>query len=196
MIVGETFVWLHLGKTGGKTMRSAIELIEDETLEKIYRMPDHHFSVEEYEKKYQKVISDKKIIIGFRRMPSWMQSYNIQSHKAYSAEFSSLAKDGLMISRSGVTFKPDDEIKRYFKTKKSLNDAEFIRIENIFEDFSSVFSNNLFCKEKLLDVCKIKKGSREYEKEVFSHEDLVRMYENNPIWRDLERRLYGSALCD
>ena len=58
MIIGEDFVWLHLGKTGGKTMRKAVSLIQNQNLIKIVRMPDHHFNISEYELKYNKKISN------------------------------------------------------------------------------------------------------------------------------------------
>ena len=38
MIIGETFVWFHLGKTGGKTTRSMISCIENEKLKKNYSL--------------------------------------------------------------------------------------------------------------------------------------------------------------
>lgn len=190
MIVGESFIWVHLGKTGGKTNRMAIELIEDEKLEKIYKLPDHHYGVEEYEKKNKKSIGSRRVIVGFRQLYTWIQSFHMQNHNHRSEELIDLERNGLIKKRSGQIIRPDELLLRYIGSESNIENITFLRVEYLEEDFLNAFEKNVFSHDKLSEICKVKVGAKDYYRTNFSSEEIKTIYDNNPIWKKIEENIY------
>jgi hypothetical protein len=188
MIVGDDFVWLHLGKTGGKTTRKAISLItSNKNIKKIYSFPDHHFNISQYESKYNKKVKGK-VIIGFRKLIPWMHSYHVQQHGNLSS-FYDLAKEGKIMQRCGKIFTPDDILKKYIENK-SYKDISFLRLENLFQDLNNVFSDFKYDRQKLKSICDMRIGERTYNIIVFSKKEKEIIFQKNPIWSKLQNHLY------
>lgn len=203
MIIGETFCWLHLGKTGGKTSREVISLVKDEKLKKIYqtlhggrRIPDHHFNIEQYEKCYQHKITDRDILIGFRRLTTWIQSFhthfrsqlNGEAAKKYYTKSRELSKQGKILRLDGSHENPD-QILSYYISNLDINNINFIRCEYMYEDFLKYFGSKID-EEKLKIACNKKIGARQYSSQNFSEEEIKCIYEANPLWSEVESLIY------
>lgn len=189
MIVGEKFVWLHLGKTGGKTMRTLISLIEDEKLTKIFGFPEHHNNISQHEKKYGVQINkDINIVIGFRKLIPWMQSFHMQQFGKLDG-FRELAIKGKLKFRNGKILSPD-EILNIYINEENLHRTSFIRIEHMYEDFKKIFKNNKFSDQRAKEITSIKMGKKNYDKIKFTESEINKIYELNPFWQRIEKEIY------
>jgi hypothetical protein len=189
MIIGKDFVWLHLGKTGGKTSREAISLLELDgktQLIKIFNYPDHHFSIRQYEEKYNEKISDRQVIIGFRRLIDWMPSFHFQMFRNLN-NYKRFAVEGKVMFRSGEVLHPDKILEKYIK---ELKDVTFIRMEYMYEDFSRFFEDRID-KEELRKVCLKKIGEKKYKKPSLLDDEIAYIYEKNPLWSSIEQKIYS-----
>jgi hypothetical protein len=176
---------LHLGKTGGKTSREVISLLKDEKLKRIYNMPDHHFNIAQYENKYNDVISDKKVILGFRRLIDWMPSFHMQMYRNLK-DYKKYASKGKVRFRDGRIVLPDEILSKYID---GIKDITFIRLENMYDDFHSFFGSRVD-NDKLKKICSKKVGQKNYKKPILSEVEILNIYEKNPIWAEIEKRIY------
>ena len=193
MIVANDFVWYHLGKTGGKTTRKLIELIEDESKREFFSSKDYHINKGQFEEKYLESLDGKMPVIGFRRLVDFMHSYHFQQFPKYRGTPSHI-KDGNIMHRDKNFLKPDRILSGFVHNFYSEEDVKFLRLEHIFEDFCRVFESYTFNKEKLLEISKKKVGFRRYKKLNLSESEIMRIYNLNPIWKNLEIKLYGDLL--
>ena len=195
MIVGESFVWFHLGKTGGKTTRSMISCIKNETLKKIFTKELHHMNRNQYENLFPESLLNKFPVIGFRRLIPYMHSHYGQQHKNMDNFYNSASK-GLLRKRNSKFVLPDNILKSYTADCYKIENIRFLRIEFIKEDFISTFKDFDFSYNEIDKLSRIKKGSRKYEMYDFSKEEINYIYSKNPFWRDLEIKLYGDLYGD
>ena len=226
MIVGETFCWLHLGKTGGKTSREAISLVKGEKVKKIFNtihggdgtmtfrwggvdrvvddFPDHHFNIDQYEERYQHTLSGKDILIGFRRITTWMQSFHMQqylydmktnvvSREGYTKS-RELERRGQILTRQGIQSSPDEVLSHYI-SNLDIESIHFIRCEHMYEDFLKYFGEKID-KEKLTTVCDKKIGARYYNVQKFSKEEIDCIYKANPLWAKIEDMIYEHRVTN
>ena len=195
MIVGETFVWFHLGKTGGKTSRSMISCIKNEKLKKIFDRKLHHMNRERYESHFEESLSDKFPVVGFRRLIPYMHSYYGQQH-GHMNDFYESASKGFLKRRDSNLLLPDSMLKHYTTDCYKIEDVRFLRLELIEEDFIRVFENFDFNYNEIERLSRIKKGSRRYKMYDFSKKEIDYIYLQNPLWRSMELRLYGDLYGD
>ena len=191
MIVGESFVWFHFGKTGGKTARSMISCIKNESLEKNFRDKLHHMNKKMYEDLFPGSLLDKFPVLGFRRLITYMHSHYMQQHGSMS-EFYNSASKGFLRARDSRLILPDDILKSYTTECYKMEDVRFLRIEFVKEDFVSIFEDFDFDYNEVDRLSRQKKGARSYKMYDFSKEEIDYIYSQNPFWRDLELRLYGD----
>lgn len=194
MVIGETFAWAHLPKTGGDAtlllFRLVPELIvfADDAGTNAKHDP---FSVREKE------IEGKRRIANLRRLPSWMLSHAMHESRYWRYP------DG-----SPFPLPTPDEIAHRTLADKKLsiltttgrfNVDRWLRMEFLREDFLELVS-------ELIDVTEERKQQilaaplanvTAYDHDVsnwFSPEQIERMYKNNPVWASIEKELYGSEL--
>jgi hypothetical protein len=200
MIIGETFVWLHFPKCAGS--------FTENTLKKYFHSDPNisfdpidplnviwHQNIAQREKSQHIDLSGKSIICNFRRLPYW-----IISRIRYEA-----ARSGQSVPREmyieGEFFMVDGKKSSAEKVLEKFTEREvkhWIRVEYLETDFYQAFSN-------FLDVRTVVKSSDFNEKinaaESVSHLDkwlneneIGQLYESNPKWACLEKKLYGSLL--
>jgi hypothetical protein len=188
MIIGNDFVWLHLGKTGGKTSRKAISLVKDQSLKKVFKYPDHHFSIKRYEEVYGEDLSGKKILIGFRKLIQWMPSYYMQSFNNLDG-YKDVAISGKVAKRNGSLIYPDEILKNYI-SELDIDSIHFIRCEYMYDDLLSFFKDSLNHKE-LKKICSVKIGKKNYKTPLLKKDEIEKIYNLNPVWQKIEKKIYG-----
>jgi len=193
MIVADKFVWYHLGKTGGKTTRALIKLIEDESKREFFSGKDHHRNKAQFEEKYLESLDGKVPVVGFRRLIDFMHSYYFQQFPSHRKPCDCI-REGKIMLRNGKKIMPDKILTNYVHNFYEEDDVEFLRLENIFEDFCRVFESYNFNKEKLLELSNVKVGFRKYDRLNLSESEIANVYNLNPIWKSLETKLYGGIL--
>ena len=188
MIVTNKFVHYHLPRTGGGAFT---ELCHTYLAEEI-----------QYEEKTFSWLVPKEFdnglfdVISFRRLPSWLMSYNLNelmSEKYDPEDFKKLktirdnTKAGKM-TFAGKWFYVDEIYAEKLKCIV-LSNTIAIRQESLVQDFDrmlvSLYGRDTEGYELPHKVNKLK-----YPKFMLSQKDIENIYNNNPVWTTLESKIY------
>ena len=202
MIIGESFLWLHFPKCAGTTTTfvllknfvtdSSIEFDETGRGEPLW-----HDTVAERERRINASLSGKEVLANIRRLPAYVVS-KIHYSESLNADIRHAREHlltGQFMEASGVNNSADNLLRLY--------DAEtvshWIRTEYLEDDFVSVFSRYLDMTGKDLSALSTKINSTDYARDLgkwYSREDMESLYRKNPLWSELERKVYGNLLYE
>jgi hypothetical protein len=198
MVLGKDFIWLHFGKCAGTTTRF---LFREASYLCDFMDADHdprkHQRIEQIKKRFPSVqIKDKKIIIGFRKLIPWIYSHNnhmLSERKISFYDFKTKSKEGL-IWHSGLNnwTNPDTALIRYSQNNSFDN---FIRTENVWQDFIDVFSNfglQEKDKVKISKMSEVSLNKKTYQRDQISEDNKKKIYEQNPFWGSIEMEIYND----
>ena len=200
MIIGPTFIWLHFPKCAGTRTEQVLRKYfgDDPGIRFDEINPEHviwHQSVREREDATGEDLGGRRVISNIRRLPQW-----IISRVGYEEMRSSITTPremfvhGSFINRQGKVQQADTILKDFTIVPVDA----WIRVDHLAEDFFAAFS-------PVLDLSRINLR-REFSKRSnetkynrnstawFTPEELKTLYDSCPVWRELERRLYGAIL--
>ena len=192
MLISDSFIWLHLPKTGGT---STARLFRDINIPGISVDPDDidakHESIE-HRLKGNNYESDKITIITSRRLAHWLLSdWHHKTKKMRLKLPFNPVKSGLFYSlRLGGTWVAADYWIHYFKATECTH---IVRLEHLEEDSNRIVHPLLPAGTPKLQFPR--RNSNIYSNKIedfFGKNDLNRIYENNPAWRSWENKVYGS----
>ena len=197
MIVGPDWIWLHVPKCGGtaveQVLRKAFRRRRDVVFDRVGRRSPviwHHSLRRRREFDPDFDPSGKRVIGCIRRLPSWLLS---RVH--FEAERSKLIPTreqflrGEFYESTGYLSKADRMI-RDFDTP-GVDD--WIRVEHMATDIAAVFDL------QLRSIPRVNEGKMPFIKDLslwFTPDDLRAIYDANPVWAALERRVYGRLPID
>jgi hypothetical protein len=195
MIIGPSFVWLHLPKTGGTatahTFRSLnlpnLTIDKDATDSK-------HDSLEMRMKSKGIDIFDKKVFITSRRLPQWLLSdwHHKNIIMGLDLPFEPV-KSGLFYSlRLGGTWVAADYWLNYFQVSQCHG---AIRLEELEADANRIVHSLLPSGTPRLTFSYM--NDIEYSSHLgdfFNSSDVRRIYSNNPYWLNWEHQVYGDQI--
>ncbi len=200
MIVSESFVWMHVPKCGGTFI--------DHILQKYYwdhptiQFDDYsgsetilrHESVAARQKRLSINLGSKIRIANFRRLPSWIISLTQFRKSTTGIETPrELYTKGQFLMTPNTVIKADQILQNY----EPIRMSRWIRLEFLKQDFLAAFSDLMDISMIDDDTWLIKVNEAHYNKDLrywFSLEELQHLYSENPTWRDLELKLYGSLI--
>jgi len=193
MIIGPTFLWLHLPKTGGT---STARLFRELSVKDIFIDDDEtdskHDSWSIRLKQSSLNIDRKKAFITIRKLPAWLISD--WHHKTISMGLElpfEPVQSGLFYSlRLGGTWVAADYWLNYFEIE---NCDAIIRLEYLEEDANHLIQPLLPAGTPKLNFAH--HNAKQYPRKLghfFSNRDLARIYTNNPLWSHWEQKTYGS----
>jgi len=194
MIIGPSFVWLHLPKTGGTSTASAFRMMSlKDILVDADETDSKHDSLSIRISGTESAINRKTTFLTLRQLPAWLISdwYHKTISMGLDLPFEPV-QSGLFYSlRLGGTWVAADYWLRYFEIEKC--DA-IIRLEHIEEDANRLVlpllpegSPRLFFAHE---------NSKQYTRKLgyfFGSHDLRRIYTNNPLWKKWEQKTYGCT---
>lgn len=195
MIVGPDFIWLHFPKCGGTSVEVALREVFAHDRRVAFDPIDltnviWHHSIREREKHDPSFNpAGKRVISCFRRLPTWLLSRvhfeAWRSPKLVPSRQEFLS--GKFYEANGFLNSADRVLARY--TSPQID--QWIRVENLNEDFAKAFGVANFIVKKINEakVSFIKKESF-----WFTPDDLRRIYESNPKWAEMEFRVYGNLM--
>lgn len=195
MIIGPDFVWLHFPKTGGTSTEAflretfagqkGVYLDAHDPKRIVWHQSinqrladDPHFSID-----------SRRIISGFRRLPSWVVSRVIfeANRPPHHVATRSMIEMGEVFENNGARNTADNYLQEYQYPTVDM----WVRCEHIAEDLALAFSLPLeSVKRKLQSKNKTSKVST--ISFWFTNDQLEMLYSCNPRWAKLERELYGS----
>lgn len=198
MIVGPNFVWLHFPKCAGSAVEAALRRI-------FAGRDDIHFDDidpnnviwhqnlaqrRQYDPSFNP--SGKLVIACFRRLPEWVLSrvhFEAQRPPHYVASRSMVLR-GESYNQNGSIGRADDVLELFYRDVKL-----WIPIENISERLADTLNIDAAHLNRQLRV--ENKGKFDYLRRTgfwYTQEELKKLYDASPLWRDLERRTYGNLL--
>jgi len=192
MIVGESFVWLHMPKTGGTTMNRLFReynkgnIVVDSDGEK-----GKHDSISLREAQSGWRAGTRKRYITIRKLEKWLISDWLHKKYHYGIEGSiDKMRQGLFYSlREGGTWLPADWWLKYFDIDKI--DA-ILRLEHLEEDVYSLMRDDVPGIERIKVDFKCNRAKIRFpgEYRAFSADDQKVIRDNNPMWAAVEEDIY------
>jgi hypothetical protein len=194
MVIGERFAWAHLPKTGGSATLELFQLFPELIL-----LADSEDSNEKHTRfeEREAQIAGKQLVMNIRRLPFWVLSR--AQHVARWGVFPDYepipipSADELADSDF-----PDSRLTIYTADGRFEIDR-WLRMEHMAEDFLDFVSAHTdVTEERRAAVFAMPMvNTHEYDRELaawFTPDQIERMYERNPLWEALERRLYGDLV--
>jgi hypothetical protein len=199
MIIGPDFVWIHFPKCGGVSVQSALKkALKDRADVKFDDITDYqriiwHQNVPQraaYDPSFDP--SGKRIICCIRRLPYWMLSrvhFEAEQPPGFYTGTREMLVSGNFYERNGRINKADTYMRMYARPKVDY----WVRTENLAQDLVTAFS--LLPNELVLE--KENATGASYIKSLdfwFTPRELAMLYEANPLWAEIEARVYGDLL--
>lgn len=192
MIIGRHFVWGHIGKTGGDATRMLFDLFPD----LIVAADDISDPRKHDTFRARGILPDAGLFaLNIRRLPCWVVSFvnHVKdTHVGYTLPPSSL------LCRARL---PDRLIANY-TDHGQYPIHRWLRMEYLREDVQA------FIHEKLRPIsdheavtirhCETN-PPRDYDHNIyqwFTRKEVEQLYAHNPLWREIEQRVYGDLLLD
>jgi hypothetical protein len=193
MVIGERFAWAHLQKTGGSATFAMFRLFPEliEFADSVDD-PEKHSSFGARED----LIAGRIRACNVRRLPAYLLSWAVWQ-----------ARPGNQVGRTAM--ESPQEIVEHPRADRRLahitNDGRFgverwLRMEHLADDFLDFISELTDVGEERRSQVREMRAinALDYDHEVrnwFSDAQIRRMYEVNPVWRDIEEKTYGDLLA-
>jgi hypothetical protein len=196
VVIGDRFAWGHLEKTGGDATLQLFEQVPE--LVRFADPVDAHDKHRSFAER-EAEIRGKVLALNIRRMPAWILSR--AQHTARHGTYPDYEPWYMVSPREMAESTDPDERLAAFTGDGRFPVDRWLRAEFLADDvlaFVSEFGDVSGQQRKaIVDLARIHGSATEgYDHDVghwFSADQVRSMYENNPAWAALERRLYGDA---
>jgi hypothetical protein len=197
MVIGEKFAWGHIGKTGGDATAIFFSCFEDELRMHI----DGSGDPTKHDYFQDRGISDENriLILNIRRLPSLILSQIYHWNQQDSINFvDDVLLNGWKLPNEQVLRTIGDVSIRGYKANFKI--SRWFRCEYLMDDFADFIIDYVpYSREKIIDKIKsvYTKPYAQYDTDLASYwtlEDIEKMYENNPLWANIEKEVYGNLL--
>lgn len=206
MVIGKDFVWAHIPKTGGTSVRDMFDYFpmrivfgdsnKDKTKHDSFRQREERYNVD--------LTISRKRIACFRRLPNFLLSYTLFFNKHFNQPVDmTMAKKGNIYwmepwSKNYEILNVDKAILDFYEYRQI---AHWLRMEYLADDFMAVMKNFFPVQpEKEPFIRQIHSNPNpDYKKnlqEWFSKEDIESMYHSCPVWTSIERHIYNGLITD
>ena len=194
MVIGERFAWVHVPKTGGDAtyeMFAAVPglILDSDPLDS----NDKHLGFWARERE----VAGKLLVMNIRRLPAW--SLSAAHHKAAVGLHPSFEPLPLASADEMAESTDPDDMLRWLTGGEDFKVDRWLRTEFLERDVLALLDEVGVLTAEVGDrVSAVGRVSEQaYERELgrrFSGEQIRRMYERNPGWAEVERRVYGDLL--
>jgi hypothetical protein len=201
MIVGKDFIWLHFPKCAGTETEQilrrnfagdhniAFDAIDPERVIWHHSIPIR----KQYDPTFD--VRGRAVICNIRRLPNWLLS-RVHDEKVRSPHLvvtREMFARGRFFRLNGQVLSADDLMNRY----TAYPVTHWIRTENFPADFLAVFSKYLPLSgiDPASEFKQANTNKMDYIRDVefyFTRDELALLYRANPVWADMERKVYGT----
>jgi hypothetical protein len=191
VVIGAAFAWAHLPKTAGDTTHAMLTAVPG--LATFADPPDSNdkhlpFFAREAE------VSGKLLVMNIRRLPAWTLSaaHHRAAHGVHP-EYRPLALE----TPDEMSDKTDaDDLLRWMTDHGRFAVQRWLRAEQLLDDVLALLSEldvlDRRARRRVSAVGRLNQGAYERRAKPFTAEQIARMYERNPDWAEIERRVYGE----
>jgi hypothetical protein len=194
MVIGERFAWGHLQKTAGDATLGMFQLFPDLILHADPRnVEDKHTSFASRADQ----LDGKLLVSNMRRLPTWTLSW--AHHRARYATRPDGGPVAMNSPQQMVDNARADKRLSYLIDSGRYQVDRWLRMEELAADFSEFISEFTDLtgsdRERIATFDPV--NALSYDHEIghwFTPEQIMKMYENNPLWASVEERVYGDLL--
>jgi hypothetical protein len=193
MIIGETFAYGHIPKTGGDAVHAWLSRIDGLEIDSVTEARKHEYF-------WHRGVRRNLYVLSIRRLPFWALSYlhELAGHPK-SARNYGIPPDDTVRPEHAFLLRPDEYLCQHQAGGRKI--GFWLRMENLFEDVLRFLDFHvepvtLALRQTLAAVPT--KGRRPYDHDIhdfFTRDQISRLYARFPIWTEVERRVYGSLYC-
>jgi hypothetical protein len=192
VVIGRHFAWAHLPKTAGDATYCMLASVPG-----LVQFADRLDSNDKHLPFFarESELSGKLLAMNIRRLPAWALSG--AQHKAAHGvhpEYEPLPLETF----DQITSRTDaDDLLRWMTDHGRFKVDRWLRMETLEADVLSLLSElgelTAQTRAGVMEVGRVNQGSypRDLAKR-FTGEQIARLYELNPTWAGVERRLYGN----
>jgi len=196
MVIGREFAWAHLPKAGGTATLAMFELFPDLI---VFADPADSAGQHATFADRAREVEGKLLALNLRRLPAWVLS------RAHQVALRGLEPDYApapmqsphVLARSSL---PDHRLDLFTGGDPARVDR-WLRVEQLADDFLALVGElrDVTDAERRAVHALPQTNSIEYDHEIshwFTPAQVRTMYEHNPLWAELEQRLYGGVAAD
>ena len=194
MVIGDQFAWAHLPKTGGDATCEMLQAVPG-----LVRFADPPESNEKHMPFFgrEAEIAGKLLVMNIRRLPAWTLSG--AHHKAAHGVHPDYRPGPVQTPDEMTSTTDADDLLRWMTDHGRLEVDRWLRAEALEDDLLALLSElgveTPEVRRRVLAVGRVNEGSYERgEVGAFSPEQIRRLYELNPTWAGIERRVYGDLV--
>jgi hypothetical protein len=194
MVIGETFAYGHIPKTGGDAVHAWLALIDGLKVDPISEARKHHFFEE-------RGIVKPLYVLSIRRLPFWTLSYlhELAIHPN-SARYYGLTPGDTVHPECAFALRPDDYLRRHMVGGREI--GVWLRMEHLFDDVLGFIGRHV---RPMTPQLRLKleavptKGKRNYNHDIdnfFTPAQITGLYARFPLWAAVETKVYGGIFGD
>jgi hypothetical protein len=190
MILGDTFAYGHIPKTGGDAVSAWLSQIEDFDVDPVHLPCKHDFF-------WQRGIRRDLYVLSIRRLPFWALSYlhELAEHPAAAREYG-IPHDDPARPEHAFLLRPDEYLRQFQAGGRTID--VWLRMENLFDDVLHFIENHIRPVGRELErrlAAVPTKGRRNYNHDAlnfFTPRQVAALYAAAPLWSAVEMMVYGG----
>ncbi len=190
MVIGERFAWAHLPKAGGDATAAMFAAVPG-----LVQFADPSDSNDKHMPFFgrEPEVAGKLLVMNIRRLPAW--SLSAAHHKALNGVFPEYRPLPMMSPAEQALSTDPDDLLRWMTDHGRLAVDRWLRAEELEHDVLALLSEigvlTPQVRAAVLAVGRINAAG--YDRTLpFTAEQIRQMYEHNPTWASIERRVYGD----
>jgi hypothetical protein len=196
VIIGERFVWAHLPKAGGDATHAMLSSVPG-----LVQFADPLDSNDKHLPFFarEEQLHGKLIVMNIRRLPSWALS--AAEHRSRHGVYPDF-RPGPRASADEIAGMLDaDNLLAWMTDHGRIAVDHWLRMEVLEQDVLHLLATlGVLSAEARAGVAQVgRRNASSYVRDIrarLSDEQVRRLYENNPQWASIERRVYGALMDD
>ena len=192
MVITDQFAWAHMPKTGGDATTEMLQSVPG-----LVRFADPPESNDKHMPFFgrEDEIAGRLLVMNIRRLPAW--SLSGAHHRARHGEFPDYSPRPLRTPDEMADSTDAEDLLRWMTDHGRFAVDRWLRAEALAEDLLGLLAelrlDSSEARRRILAVGRVNAGAYDHGLvERLSAAQVRRMYERNPTWAAVERRVYGG----
>jgi hypothetical protein len=192
VVIGAAFAWAHLPKTAGDTTHAMLTAVPGlATFADAPDSNDKHLPF--FAREAQ--VSGKLLAMNIRRLPAWTLS--AAHHRAAHGVHPEYRPLALQTADEMCDSTDADDLLRWMTDHGRFAVERWLRTEQLLDDVLALLDEldalDRRARRRVTAVGRLNVGAYDRPAQPFTAEQIARMYERNPDWAAIERRVYGQS---